>query len=683
MKFKSIKMRTLAIILPLLLVIFGSIISVTYINAKGLLEEQIDYRMKNRLDGVTQSVENYLLETSSIPEQLTRMIEVSPKNYSLLNYQKILTNVFSSNKNAFGGGIFFEPYKYKKDLRYFSTYAYWDQNAIKTTQKYSDVKFDYTSQDWYQIATNTDKPVVLTSPYLDTNVNVSMVTATAPFYDQQKQFLGVVTADIDLSQIQKTIEDIQVEKTGYAFLIDNNGTYIAAPDSEKVMKAKITEDNDANLAKLGSQIIEKKNGSLRFTNSSNVDTSLFFKKIPNTNWTIGLVVPDDELYASLSSLSNILIIVSLVGIALIVLVILFYNQSIVKNINKVNDMALTLANGDFQHQLDIKSQDEFGKMAGYLNQMKDNFLHIIQQVKSQSDQVAATSEELSAIAEETSTANVQINNAIQEVAIGSKTQVERTTHSTEVAEEITTRMEQALGSNTSISNLISETNDKANNGSAVVRKAISQIDLVHQTTEETASRVDELGEKSKQINQIVDLITAISEQTNLLALNASIEAARAGENGRGFAVVANEVKTLAQQSQEAAKNISVIIEDIESEVEKTVTAMNNNKQMVQDGLEFVNQSGKTFNEIAQMIGEVAKMSKEVSDHLMEVNNSSEEMVKDIENVANIAEQASERIQNVAMSAKEQNLAMGEIAVSAETLKKMAQELQESTSMFKI
>lgn len=677
-------MKTLVSLLPLLLVIFGLIILLTYFNSKRLLEEEINVSMDNQLEGVAQKVENNLMQTSRIPELLAQTLEVNPKKYALPDYEGILKNVFASNDNAFGGGIFFEPYKYDAKKKYFSAYAYKDNDIIKTSQEYNDEKFDYPSQDWYQVATDTDKSVVLTSPYLDTNVNVSMVTASAPFYDQKHQLLGVITADIDLSQIQKLIKDIKVKKTGYAFLIDDKGTYIAAPDSDKVMKTKITDDSDANLAKLGSQLLEKKSGTLEYTNSDKEDVSLFYKKVPNTNWTIGLVVPNSELFASHNSLTKVLILISVAGIALIVAVIVIYNRWIVNNVNKVKEMAVTLADGDMRYQLSIKSEDEFGQMAKSLNKMRDNFISIIQTVKGQTEQVASTSEELTAISEETSKAADQITNAIQEVAIGSETQVESTNKTTKAAEDISDRMKQALDFNNIITNLITETNDKANTGISVVDKAVSQINLVNQTTEETASRVDDLGEKSNQIHQIVELITGISEQTNLLALNASIEAARAGENGKGFAVVANEVKTLAQQSQEAAKNIATIIQDIENEITKTVQAMDNNKQMVQDGLDFVNQSGSTFKEIAKMIGEVADKSSDISNHLIQVNVSTKEMVTNIDEVKSIAEKASVKAQNVAAAAEEQNATMDEISSSAETLSKMATELQESINdMFKL
>ena len=289
--------------------------------------------MNNQLESVGGAIDKSLVAHSKIPELLARQIELAHHDFSLESYEEMLKNAIPTNESTFGGGIFFEPYKYKENLQYFSAFAYWDEGTLKTTQDYSDPEFNYTAQDWYKVATNTDQDVVFTSPYLDTNVNVSMVTATAPFYDENDQFIGVTTADIDLSKIQKMIQNIKVEKTGYAFLIDGQGTYIAAPESEKIMKVNITDDPNQSIAALGKQLIQDQTGILHFKDKSG-DQTLFFKKVPDTPWTLGLVVPDKELFSSLNSLLRSLIIVSVIGIILIFLVILFYSNWIVNHVNE-------------------------------------------------------------------------------------------------------------------------------------------------------------------------------------------------------------------------------------------------------------------------------------------------------------------------------------------------------------
>lgn len=138
---------------------------------------------------------------------------------------------------------------------------------------------------------------------------------------------------------------------------------------------------------------------------------------------------------------------------------------------------------------------------------------------------------------------------------------------------------------------------------------MSQIDG---TVTSSARVVAKLGERSKEIGQIVDTISGIAGQTNLLALNAAIEAARAGEQGRGFAEVADEVWKLAEQSQETAKKIETLIGDIQADTDTAVMAMNSGTLEVKTGAEVVNTAGAAFRGIAELINEVSSQVQGIS-----------------------------------------------------------------------
>jgi methyl-accepting chemotaxis protein len=195
--------------------------------------------------------------------------------------------------------------------------------------------------------------------------------------------------------------------------------------------------------------------------------------------------------------------------------------------------------------------------------------------------------------------------------------------------------------------------------------------------------VNVLGEKSMEIEEIVALITEIANQTNLLALNAAIEAARAGEQGRGFAVVADEVRKLAERSNTAAGKIGTIITEIQQETGKAVKAMEDGTAAVSTGMLLMKNTGEAFVEILEMVEIVSRQAQEVSVIVEETNHLTKSMADRLDKISDVTQQSVGNTQQVAAAAEEQNATMEEIAAAADMLSKMAEELQESVTVFKL
>jgi len=195
--------------------------------------------------------------------------------------------------------------------------------------------------------------------------------------------------------------------------------------------------------------------------------------------------------------------------------------------------------------------------------------------------------------------------------------------------------------------------------------------------------VARLGERSKEIGQIIDTIAGIAGQTNLLALNAAIEAARAGEQGRGFAVVAEEVRKLAEQSQEAAKQIGTLITEIKDETDKAVAAMNEGTREVKTGAAAVNAAGQTFSEIAAMVTEVSAQVREISQAIEQMSGVSQNIVTAVQKIDTLSKNAATEAETVSAATEEQSASMQEIASSSQALAKMAQEMQGTIRQFRI
>ncbi|MBP2657756.1 MAG: methyl-accepting chemotaxis sensory transducer, partial [Firmicutes bacterium] len=170
---------------------------------------------------------------------------------------------------------------------------------------------------------------------------------------------------------------------------------------------------------------------------------------------------------------------------------------------------------------------------------------------------------------------------------------------------------------------------------------------------------------------------------NLLALNAAIEAARAGEQGRGFAVVAEEVRKLAEQSQDAAKQIAALIGEIQGDTDKAVNAMNDGTREVKVGAEVVNASGKAFQEIADLIYKVSNQIKEISTEIEQMAVGSQRIVESVKQIDTLSKKASGEAQTVSAATQEQSASMQEVASSSQALANLAMDLRQAVGKFHI
>ena len=206
---------------------------------------------------------------------------------------------------------------------------------------------------------------------------------------------------------------------------------------------------------------------------------------------------------------------------------------------------------------------------------------------------------------------------------------------------------------------------------------------IEENVVQSAAVVAQLGERSQEIGQIVDTISGIASQTNLLALNAAIEAARAGEQGRGFAVVAEEVRKLAEQSQGAAKEIAMLIGEIQGDTEKAVTVMNEGPQLVQEGSTAVQSAGEAFHKIGALVESVNMQMQEASAAMQQMAGGSEQMVAAMKDIDHLSKHAVSQTQTVSASTEEQAASTEEIAASSQALASMAEELRQEVGKFQL
>ncbi len=399
-------------------------------------------------------------------------------------------------------------------------------------------------------------------------------------------------------------------------------------------------------------------------------------------------------------------------------------------------VAERMADGDLS--MNVAPKSERDALGNSFSRMLISLSHLVGQIRDSVNLLASASQQLNAASQEAGQASSQIAKSSAQVAEGAGDQAVSLTQATQGMQHLARAIDQiAAGSQeqaksveknahivSKISSAITDATANANEadkgarlaaeyarkGTKIAEDTVIGMERIKKTMSKVSEKVNELGNRSKEIGKIVAAIDDIADQTNLLALNAAIEAARAGEQGRGFAVVADEVRKLAERASASTKDIADLIAHIQHDVNDTVEAMNSGTAEVEKGCMLANDAGKELVEIQQQADAVGKQVNKIAAATLELTALSSEMVKitdsissivdensasteemaasskqveqSVEGVAGVAEENSAVSQEVSASSEQISAQVQQVVASAQSLSSMAVELEKAVAVFK-
>lgn len=402
-----------------------------------------------------------------------------------------------------------------------------------------------------------------------------------------------------------------------------------------------------------------------------------------------LVVTADkaEIMETINKITNVgvtaLIVINLIAIVLASVLAHLY----VKPINDISDITIKLADMDFTQDEKQEAvngrKDEIGRMGRALDNLRLALIGVVSDIKEKSTNVMSASDALSTDATETSTTMEQVENAVNDIAQGASSQAEDTQKATEnviimgnMVQETHDEVRQLL----EFASEMKESTDQAKN----ILNQLSEINAkVDEYIDVIANQTNTTNESALKINEATKLITSIAEETNLLSLNASIEAARAGEQGRGFAVVAAEIQKLAEQSNESAKYIEEIIRELIVDSEKAVETMYDVKEIIRAQSEHVEQTDMAFNQITDGVEQSIEGINRISEKTDELDQARVGVVDVVQSLTAIAEENAAGSQETSASVTEVSAIVEDISDKSNTLKQIANDLEDSMNVFTI
>ena len=390
-----------------------------------------------------------------------------------------------------------------------------------------------------------------------------------------------------------------------------------------------------------------------------------------------------QIESASSSASTIMALFCIIALVILFIGALWISKAITTPLQAMVAACQRLGAGDFRlTPRQVNRGDEFGHMADVIITMRDSLNELMRKTHDSTQQIAAASEELTASSQQSAQASNQVAQSVTDAASAVIQQQDAVESSTTAVQQISTTVGSINDQAKRVARRAESAAQCAADGAQVIDTTVDQIHNGAKSVQESSQMVDRLGESSQEIGTIVETISSIADQTNLLALNAAIEAARAGEHGRGFAVVADEVRKLAEQSGQAAQQITTLISSVQSDTHSAVEAMKTGRATVDTGAQSVEKLREAFLQIDKLVKDV---SQEVEQMTSAVHSASTDTDNISTHVANIGEQGksvSAEMETVSAATEEQSASASEIASASESLSKLAEQLQASLSQFR-
>lgn len=499
--------------------------------------------------------------------------------------------------------------------------------------------------------------------------------------EENGKIIGTLVGSIKFDSISSYASKIKIGEKGYAYMISKDGLIVYHPDKNKILKENISETTDNDFKKIVEEMKVGKTSEGFYTYDG---TYKYIAFQPADNWIVAITAEYNEYMSSAIKIRNNTITIVVISIVVAMICAYIYSQKgIITPIKKMESLMGMAGDGNLTVKSDIKAKDEFGELGKSFNDMINHQEEMVKSVSGASEQLNEASEQMAASLEELSATTEELSATISTIAEDTDNQNKSIVDISEVLVQLSSLVQLAQNRAKSTSSNAINSKEVADLGRQKVEETVRAMNGISIESNETFKVLERVNNLSAKVGGIVTTMNSIAGQTDLLALNAAIEAARAGEHGKGFSVVAEEVRKLAEESNEKAKEIALLINEMTIQTQNAVSAMERANTKVENGVEIVAETDKAFIDIINSINNIVEHVNEILDITSDEVASSDKVVALINDVATVTENNAASCKNVSEAIQDETSTINNLTATAEETSAMSEQLMKEVEKFKI
>lgn len=626
-------------------------------------------------------------------EQLDKNIDMMATNplvmkadASITTYKN--TTVATQMNPSANGGIeqaIYEVFKQYADSHKGTIYVYLgteDGRYIQWPEDSITAGYDPIQRPWYRDAEQKNGRIIRTAPY--TYESMMLTSNARSFTDKNGKFLGVVAIDVQQSAISDMLKQMKTGETGYSLIVHNTGVIMAdgqnpANNFKKIQEVGI-EGLDKLLAKELKPFAVLLNGEKYIVSPH---------KVEGTDWILASLMAEKELESGAKEIVKVVMISAVTILFLTFVLFYFLSGNITKPILAVTRKIQDFAGLDFSADNKVNDDkylnrnDETGDMVRALRIMRDNVAEFIRKTAAAAEQLAVSAEELTGASQQAAAASDEIAKTIEEIAGGAGDQARDTETTAGNVEELGNLLEGDLNNLQELNLAAAQIEKQKEAGFLILAELIDKTEKNNEAAGKVFQIIMSNNESAEKIEGASTMIQSIADQTNLLALNAAIEAARAGETGRGFAVVAEEIRKLAEQSDNFTSDIKTVIDELKTKSQSAVDLMKQTQQIVDEQGGSVKATEEKFTGIAEGIDTIKATISQLNYSAGLMAGNKDKIIDLTQNLSAISEENAAGTEQASAAMEKQAAAIGEIANSGESLARIAEELRVLIGKFRV